>query len=313
MTTNPNNDKGESKGEDSPGIADQAASGGLSRGTDLPGISDQAAEGSLSSYFAFPKGKGKAWPFMVLFLIAVVIVIIILAETGVIEAPTMVHPSSSNTNSSATSKLAASFAPTPSIIKAGESSTLNWAFTGGVRVAAGDLNSDELKVTFYEGDANTDPNLTKTGQGTLVVTKNGSKVVTPKVTTTYSLVIAGANNTYTGQAIVFTATVTVIPASPTLSTTTAVLTSSTNPSTVEQSVTFTATVSGTSGAAPTGTVNFYNGTTLLGTGTLNGSGVATISTRSLSIGTQTITATYNGDSTHSASTSPKVDQVINKG
>ncbi len=71
--------------------------------------------------------------------------------------------------------------------------------------------------------------------------------------------------------------------------------SSPNPSNSGQSVTFTATVTPTSGSGPTGTVTFKDGSTTLGTGTLNGSGVATFATSSLSAGTHPITATYGGD------------------
>ena len=65
--------------------------------------------------------------------------------------------------------------------------------------------------------------------------------------------------------------------------TTTALTTSVTPSVYGESVTFTATVAPTpplSGTAvtPTGTVTFYNGTTALGTGTLNGLGVASYTT-----------------------------------
>jgi hypothetical protein len=43
---------------------------------------------------------------------------------------------------------------------------------------------------------------------------------------------------------------------------------------------------------PTGTVTFYNGTTELGTGTLNASGVATYSTSTLTVGKHTMKAVY---------------------
>ena len=78
--------------------------------------------------------------------------------------------------------------------------------------------------------------------------------------------------------------------------------SSVNPSNFNQQVTFTATVSGGSGT-PTGTVQFKdNGTNLGSAVTLNGSGVGTTATSSLSIGTHTITAAYSGDSTYQTST-----------
>ncbi len=88
------------------------------------------------------------------------------------------------------------------------------------------------------------------------------------------------------------------------------LVSSLNPSVFGQSVTFTATVTGT-GPIPTGTVNFFDGVTLLGAGTLNGAGIATFTTSALAVGTHPITAAYAGDSTYAPSISPIVSQVVN--
>ena len=48
----------------------------------------------------------------------------------------------------------------------------------------------------------------------------------------------------------------------------------------------------------------------LGPQTLNGSGVATLSTSSLTVGTHSITAVYSGDSIFSASTSDPVSQDV---
>jgi len=69
-------------------------------------------------------------------------------------------------------------------------------------------------------------------------------------------------------------------------------------STFGQSVTFTATIAVTAPGAgtPTGTVAFTLGGITLGSGTVNGSGVATFATTALPVGTnQTVTATYSGD------------------
>jgi hypothetical protein len=88
------------------------------------------------------------------------------------------------------------------------------------------------------------------------------------------------------------------------------LTSSANPSIESQSVTFTATVSSGTATTPTGSVKFMDGTTPLGTSTLNLSGVATVSTATLSVGTHNITAVYGGDSNFSPSTSPVLSQVV---
>jgi sugar lactone lactonase YvrE len=70
-----------------------------------------------------------------------------------------------------------------------------------------------------------------------------------------------------------------------------------------QSVTFTATVTSLSTQTPTGTVSFFNGTSLLGTGTLNFKGVATFTSATLPVGTYQIIAQYGGDGNFAASTS----------
>lgn len=90
---------------------------------------------------------------------------------------------------------------------------------------------------------------------------------------------------------------------------TTVLTSSLNPAAVGQPVTFGATVSGKSGT-PTGTVAFADGTTLLGTGGLNASGIATFTTSSLSIASHSITAQYSGDTNYAPGTSVTLTQVV---
>ncbi|HKT89020.1 MAG TPA: Ig-like domain repeat protein, partial [Candidatus Sulfotelmatobacter sp.] len=86
------------------------------------------------------------------------------------------------------------------------------------------------------------------------------------------------------------------------------LESSGSPALVSTSVTLTATVS-SSVSTPTGSVDFYDGTTLLGSGTL-ASGVATYTTSSLAAGTHSITAAYGGDSNFSSVTSSAVSQVV---
>jgi hypothetical protein len=86
-----------------------------------------------------------------------------------------------------------------------------------------------------------------------------------------------------------------------------------NPTTlnVGQTLTLTATVAAASGAAPTGTVTFLNGTATLGTGTLNASGVATL-VLTPAVGTYSITASYGGSSTDAASvSSPPITVTVN--
>ncbi|WMT72491.1 Ig-like domain repeat protein [Bradyrhizobium sp. Ash2021] len=92
-----------------------------------------------------------------------------------------------------------------------------------------------------------------------------------------------------------------------LTTTSTTLVSSLNPSLVGQSVTFTATVSG---STPAGTVTFKDGATALGTGTLNGSGVATFTTAALTSGSHALTAAYGGDPNNASSTSSVLTQTV---
>ncbi len=94
-------------------------------------------------------------------------------------------------------------------------------------------------------------------------------------------------------------------------TTTAVV-SSTNPSDLGQPATFTATVTtGTpAGGVPTGTVTFRDGATSLGTGTLNGAGLADLTTFALAVGSHSITAEYAGDANRNGSTSPTLTQNV---
>ena len=68
--------------------------------------------------------------------------------------------------------------------------------------------------------------------------------------------------------------------------TTTALASSLNPSVLGQPVTLTATVTAVAPGAgtPAGTVTFYDGATVLGTGTLDAAGVATLTTSALGVG-----------------------------
>jgi hypothetical protein len=95
--------------------------------------------------------------------------------------------------------------------------------------------------------------------------------------------------------------------------TTTALVSTINPSNFERAVTFTATVTGQEGfykGTPTGAVSFFDGTTNIGNSQLNRSGVATLTTATLAVGTHSITATYNGGANFLPSTSPVLDQVV---
>ena len=91
------------------------------------------------------------------------------------------------------------------------------------------------------------------------------------------------------------------------------LTSSPSPSVFGQAVTFTATVAAAvSGAGtPGGTVSFMDGATALGSGMLNASGKATLTTSALAVGSHGVTAVYGGNGSFVGSTSPALTQLVN--
>lgn len=88
---------------------------------------------------------------------------------------------------------------------------------------------------------------------------------------------------------------------------TVTLTSSVNPSLVGQSTTLIATLA--AAGSPTGTVKFYDGTTLIGTTTLVGTS-ASVSVSFATAGSHPITAVYSGDANTTPGTSGVLSQVV---
>ncbi len=154
-------------------------------------------------------------------------------------------------------------------------------------------------VTFYDST-------TSIGTGTL----NGSQVATLTISTltvgahSITAVYGGDTNNAGSTSAVLTQTIVALPA------TTTALTSSSNPANYASPVTFTATVTTTGSHAPTGTVTFDDGTTSIGSGTLNGSQVATLTISTLTAGSHSITAVYGGDTNNAGSTSVILTQNI---
>lgn len=78
-----------------------------------------------------------------------------------------------------------------------------------------------------------------------------------------------------------------------------------------QNVIFTASVNkGTGVNVPTGSVTFLEGVTVLGTGSLDGSGNATFQTTALPAGPHSVTAAYGGDTLYLSSTSAAVTVTV---
>ncbi len=78
-----------------------------------------------------------------------------------------------------------------------------------------------------------------------------------------------------------------------------------------QSMTFTATLAAVSPGAgtPTGVVTFYDNGNSIGNGTLSG-GIATLTTTTLPVGSNSITAVYGGDTDFTTSTSSAISQTV---
>jgi len=112
--------------------------------------------------------------------------------------------------------------------------------------------------------------------------------------------VDNAGNTETAHSISFSI----------VSPTTAAVVASPNPSFVGESVKLTGTVTANVSGTPTGSVTFWNGATNLGTGTLNGSGVASINTTALPAGALTLQISYPGAGNFLATNSPPFDQTV---
>jgi hypothetical protein len=95
----------------------------------------------------------------------------------------------------------------------------------------------------------------------------------------------------------------------TLSNTTTSVSSSAGSTTYGQSLTLTANVAPGGSGTPTGTVTFYDGSTVLGTATLN-AGIATLTLTTLGPGAHLITAVYNGDANFAGSAASPLTQTV---
>ncbi len=185
-------------------------------------------------------------------------------------------------------------------------STVGDTVTFTATVVAGSTPVTTGSVTFVDTTSSTTlGTVSLSGTGTAALSTSTLTVGTHDIVANYS----GASGLNASSSSLLAQ---VVNALPTFNTTTT-LTSDLNPSNPGDPVTFTATVTAEAGApAVTGTVTFVDtsSATTLGTVTLNGAGIATLSTSTLTVGTHTITATYSGASQLNAS-SGTVDQIVN--
>lgn len=194
--------------------------------------------------------------------------------------------SMTQTVNKATSSPGLSITPSPAVV--GQSSTFSVTVTGasGVPTPTGTAT-----INFGDGSSNAVLTLSS---GTASTTHTYTVANNFTATLTYS-----GDTNYTNAAPTFPVTVSQGTSGTTLG-------SSANPSPFGQSVTFTATVTGTN---PTGTVQFFDSATLIGSGIIS-AGSATFSTSALSAGPHSITAVYGGDANNNGSTSSALSQTI---
>jgi hypothetical protein len=173
-------------------------------------------------------------------------------------------------------------------------------FTATVGAAAPGAGTPDGTITFLDGT-------TALGSATLA-SVNGQAQATLTTATlpagghTITVAYAGSSSFTASSSPALTQTVNQA------STSTSV-TASANPAVSGQPVTLTATVApqGPGGGAPTGSVVFEDGTTVLGSGTLavvNGAAQASFTASSLSVGTHALTAVYGGDANFVGSNTP---------
>jgi hypothetical protein len=184
-------------------------------------------------------------------------------------------------------------APNPAT--AGESVTLT------ATVTPTPTGSPLGSVSFFSGGAliGTE-NLNSSGVATFLITS--LSVGADTLTAVYS------GNT--GFATSTSSSVTETVSGTTTTATSTALTAAPNPASAGQAVAFTATISPAPTGTSLGTVSFYEGATLLGTGTVNSSGAATLSISSLASGSDSITAVYSGNTAFGGSTSSALSETI---
>jgi len=173
--------------------------------------------------------------------------------------------------------------------------TPNVSWTTPASIAYGTpLSTTQLDATAVDGSGNTIAGTFtyKVGTATLSI----GQVLNASTYTVVATFTPSSTNYVSGKTATVSLTVTKIASATIVST-------SGNPVVVNTNVTLTALVQASGSGVPTGTVSFYDGTTLLGSGTLNTSGVATYTTSALALGSHSISAVYAGDPNFTGSTS----------
>jgi hypothetical protein len=177
--------------------------------------------------------------------------------------------------------------PSSPVFGQGVTFTATVTSTGGVPTGT---------VTFADG-ASTLGMRTLNGSGQAVLSTSSLSTGAHSIAATY-----GGDGNFTGSTT--SLNLTVGQASTTLT-----LSSNTNPSRPGQSVTFTATLTPQFGGQATGTIDFRDGATPLGSPAVSGNSAA-LGTSLVTAGIHSITAHYGGDTNFTASTSNTLSQAV---
>ncbi|HSW23358.1 MAG TPA: Ig-like domain-containing protein, partial [Burkholderiaceae bacterium] len=205
-----------------------------------------------------------------------------------------------NTTSVATLSQTVTTAPTATTLSASQTSARQGdPVVLTVQVAANAKSQPGGLVTFYNG---------ATVLGTASVVNGFAAITVSNLPVGASVLTASYAGDARTAASTSSAMVETIAAAPQNTTTT--LVSSDNNVAQWAPFTLTATVAG---ASPGGLVTFLNGQIVLGTASVNGSGVATLVTNIRTTGTWPITATYGGDAASATSVSSPVSVKIKNG
>ncbi len=174
-----------------------------------------------------------------------------------------------------------SLGASPTEITSGDPVTLTATVTG---------SSPTGSVEFFDGSTSLGTGTLSSGTATLVTSSLAPGI--RSLTATYSGDADNYSSTSSATEVTV-ATLITIEASP-------------DPATVGESVTLTATITGNN---PTGTVEFFQGSTSLGTATVSG-GSASLVVSSFGVGDHTVTAEYSGDGQNTAATSPAIEVTV---
>ncbi len=162
------------------------------------------------------------------------------------------------------------------------------SFTAAIAAPSGATQTPTGSVQFFDG---------ATSLGSVNVNGSGSAVLTLSGPTLLNAGTHSITAVYSGDANFSTVTSSALSYVVTKASSVLTATSSLNPSIYGDSVTFTMQVA-SAGAVPTGTVLVKDGSTTLGTATLNGTGGATLTVPLFTAGSHTINFTYSGDANH---------------